>query len=342
MYSSYASENITLVSQDSAIFTIVVSEEVRFVGKAKTQSVDEYPMIKAAKRAFTLAEQKLKKDNKKLAAVKKELESYVASTKDAIDESVKNKYEITNILRHEIVFSVSENGLKIIQDSFSDQASDRLEGTDIIYWDGGQFHRKEPDLKASPDYIINNTPVDALANDLFIDIERVTSGSDVSITAVSYNRTAAKNYANNWVRNTSYHCTPYDSDPYQDNDYYNYTQYVDFGCKDCTNYISQALFAGGISTSGNWFPYSYRWKNVDGLRLELLDRGLGSFVSASSSLIPGDLGMVYAWDANLQQYTWQHVVMVVGLNPLRYSGHTNDRRGVYWSSSLNKYFHMNN
>jgi hypothetical protein len=77
----------------------------------------------------------------------KKLDDYTASTRDAIDESAKKNYEITRIVRHEIIFSVDDNGLKIIQDSFSDQASDNHEGTDIVYWENSQFYRIEPDMK---------------------------------------------------------------------------------------------------------------------------------------------------------------------------------------------------
>jgi hypothetical protein len=334
--SSYATDNSTLISQDSATITVAISEEINFVGKAKTKSVDEYPMIKAAKQASTLAERKLAKDNKKLAAVKKELDAYVASTRNAIDESVKNKYEITNIVRHEFVFSVEEDGLKMIQDSFSDQAKDNLEGTDIVYWENSQFYRIEPDLKASPDYVINNTPVEILAKGLLTDMDgAITTSNIVSIASVSYSRTAAKDYANTWVRNTTYHCSASDSDPFQNNDYYNYTQYIDYGCVDCTNYVSQALKAGGIPTDSTWQAYTTAWINVDSLQQYLVNKGRGYFVSDSSTLGLGDLGMIYSGG-------WQHVVMVVGLNPLRYSGHTNDRRSVNWSSSLNRYFRMKN
>ena len=191
-------------------------------------------------------------------------------------------------------------------------------------------------MKASPDYIINNTPVDVLAENLLADTNQAISANTYSITAVTYNRTAAKNYANTWVTNTIYHCSQYDSDPFQDVDYYNYSQYLDYGCLDCTNYVSQALKAGNIPTDSTWKPYTTAWINVNSLQQYLVSKGRGSFVTSSSSLTTGDLGLIYSGGV------WQHVVMVVGLNPLRYSGHTNDRRSVNWSTSLNKYFHMNN
>ncbi len=334
--SSFVTDHNTSILQDTSTITFIIFEEVKFIGKAKTKSVDEYPMIKAANHASKLAEQRLAKDNKKLVAVKKELGAYVKSTKEAIDQSIKENYEITNIVRHEIVFSVDDSGLKIVQDSFSDQSNDNLEGTDIVYWKNGLFYRIEPDMTTWPDYKIQNTPVETLAESLFADINGGTASTPDSITTVTYNRTAAKDYANTWVRNTTYHCTPYDTDPLQDTDYYNYTQYIDFGCNDCTNYVSQALNAGDIPTDSTWQPYTTAWINVDSLQQYLVNQGRGSFVSSSSSLTTGDLGMIYSGGV------WQHVVMVVGLNPLRYSAHTNDRRSVNWSSSLNKYFHMNN
>lgn len=62
--------------------------------------------------------------------------------------------------------------------------------------------------------------------------------------AGSYNRTDAANYADNWAhgRNSSYK---------------NYGSGCS-NCNDCTNYVSQALYAGGYPMrTGNWNTDSY-------------------------------------------------------------------------------------
>ena len=116
--SQYIVDDETLISTDSSTINVTVFEKAIFVGKAKTKSVDEYPMIKATKLASALTDQQFAKNTKIHTAVKKELDAYANSTRDAINKSIKENYEITNIVRHEIVFSINDDGIKIIQDFF--------------------------------------------------------------------------------------------------------------------------------------------------------------------------------------------------------------------------------
>jgi hypothetical protein len=63
--------------------------------------------------------------------------------------------------------------------------------------------------------------------------------------------------------------------------------------------------------------------NVDELEGYVLSQDFGYFVNCSAVGL-GDIG--------IQPYT--HVVMVTGLNPLRFSGHTNDRLNYPWQPEL--------
>ena len=52
----------------------------------------------------------------------------------------------------------------------------------------------------------------------------------------------------------------------------NYIDFNDMG-GDCTNFISQCLYAGGIPLSSTWTPYSNTWLRVNELRNYLINNG---------------------------------------------------------------------
>ena len=65
--------------------------------------------------------------------------------------------------------------------------------------------------------------------------------------------------------------------------------------------------------------------NVDELEVYVLSQDLGYFANCSAVGL-GDIG--------IQPH--KHVVMVTGLNPLRFSGHTNDRNNYPWVPELDR------
>lgn len=87
----------------------------------------------------------------------------------------------------------------------------------------------------------------------------------------------------------------------------------------------QAMRYGCTPISSTWYPYIDAWKNVNPLQNYVLNQDLGYFASCSTIGL-GDLGFVPD----------EHVVMVTGLNPLRYSGHTADRQNYPWQSVLSR------
>lgn len=102
--------------------------------------------------------------------------------------------------------------------------------------------------------------------------------------------------------------------------FYNPT-YYSFPCTDCVNYVSQALYYGGIPTMGTWYPYSVVWRWVSNFQSNIISNDLGYYTSASL-LGLGDLGIIPN----------THVGMVSALNPMRYSCHTNDRLNYPWTT----------
>ncbi|ATW24090.1 amidase domain-containing protein [Candidatus Formimonas warabiya] len=116
---------------------------------------------------------------------------------------------------------------------------------------------------------------------------------------------------------------------------------------DCTNYVSQVLYAGGIpmtytgkANTGWWYSgsgtpedkWSYSWTVAHSLRWYLAS-GKGTLraepADSAQLLLPGDV-ICYDWDGD---GVWQHNTVVVGLNgdgqPL-VNAHTNNSQNRYW------------
>jgi hypothetical protein len=114
---------------------------------------------------------------------------------------------------------------------------------------------------------------------------------------------------------------------------------------DCTNFISQCLYAGGQSMhytgkrdSGWWYQgrhqnqelWSYSWTVAHSLQLYLLQSQRGTQVSHASQLQLGDV-ISYDWDGNGR---FQHSAIVTAHDfqgmPL-VNAHTYSARHKYWS-----------
>lgn len=115
---------------------------------------------------------------------------------------------------------------------------------------------------------------------------------------------------------------------------------------DCTNYVSQVLYAGGIPmnytgkvNTGWWYSgnggkedkWSYSWAVAHSLRW-FFAAGKGIRVESAASareLLPGDV-ICYDWDGD---GVWQHNTVVVGHNgdgqPL-VNAHTNNSQNRFW------------
>jgi hypothetical protein len=123
-------------------------------------------------------------------------------------------------------------------------------------------------------------------------------------------------------------------------------KYLEFAV-DCTNYVSQCLYAGGAPMhytgkrgSGWWYAgkqgstelWSFSWAMAHNLQTFVSSsrRGLrGTVVSSAQQLQPGDM-ISYDWDGDGR---FQHNTIVIGLDangaPL-VNAHTYNSRGRYW------------
>lgn len=78
--------------------------------------------------------------------------------------------------------------------------------------------------------------------------------STQSVTrAMTYKRLTARDYANQYTSNAPERwCSVHQQDIAQDTSYYN-SAYFSHCCNDCANYVSQAMYAGGVFTDSFWY-----------------------------------------------------------------------------------------
>ena len=86
---------------------------------------------------------------------------------------------------------------------------------------------------------------------------------------------------------------------------------------DCTNFISQAMKAGGIKYDYNgnnnyqkWYKYSLSWQYAPTFRLRAKKGGYGALKINRSQLEVGDV-IIFDWSGS--PYRFQHVTMVTNV-----------------------------
>ncbi len=154
----------------------------------------------------------------------------------------------------------------------------------------------------------------------------IISDSNIKIPDVksNYNPILNVNYANIYTSNTSKKvwCS---SDPndwvYQDVNYYNPNYYA--YCADCANYVSQSIYAGGITTDSTWRPYTYTWINCIGLN-NYMWSNYCYLTYYRPYAVPGSICMM---DQN-NNGNPDHTTLIVYNDGsiLKYSAHTYDRK----------------
>jgi len=153
------------------------------------------------------------------------------------------------------------------------------------------------------------------------------SNRNESTRSIQYNRQLAVNYANVWWNKANPDYEHYDV--------------------DCTNFVSQCLFAGGIPMNytgkretGWWYEgyengrerWSFSWAVANSLQLYMQSSHTGlrvETVDSARKLALGDI-ISYDWDGNTQ---YQHTAIVTGFDPSGeplVNAHTNDSRNRYW------------
>lgn len=334
----------SMISTTGDTTHVKVVEIVTMDGSPITKTAEEYPMIPAAEWAIS------KTNNK---AVQEELKQYIESTTYFANESISNGFEMVFRVNHDIDMINKDGQLQINRDEFTDKASDNGGGFDNVTWVDGKPLRSYPDYTGMMDYTIYNTPIEVLGQQLLDDYTKAY-GDDASRAVIPayagtfyYNRIAARDYA-------LAHVTPFDDYTTCSSDTTNIMDTSFYGplyqnvwnvtapeCDDCANYVSQALRAGGFLSDSFWnsqgseeteYSGTYAWRVFDFTSDLYSEPGLAYYLQNTkqaidvstypSSLIVGDL--MYADNPRL------HVVIVTGINPLRFSGHTNDRKDYPW------------
>lgn len=151
------------------------------------------------------------------------------------------------------------------------------------------------------------------------ELDEILENSDSPIKAYSgYNATAAVSYALKWAlsRNPSY---------------------KDYGDNDCTNFVSQCVYTGGIPGSSYWYSGSTAWINVIAFYNYMRDNGYTYGGDSSSNARLGDVIEFY----NSSKKTWSHAAILTsgsGSSGWKYSAHSSNRKNydlsyVYPSST---------
>lgn len=112
------------------------------------------------------------------------------------------------------------------------------------------------------------------------------SGANLALTSWTYNPTAAVAYADRYSCNPPYTCRN--------------SSYTSFGGSDCTNFVSQAVRAGGVAIGSDWQPYNYNWVNVSGFALMTYNRNFSpgyQLMDKTQNYNPASKGdsLVYDW-----------------------------------------------
>ncbi|MCR1934737.1 amidase domain-containing protein [Clostridium tepidum] len=113
----------------------------------------------------------------------------------------------------------------------------------------------------------------------------------------------------------------------------------DWGSNDCTNFVSQAVHAGGIPSSSTWYSGSNAWIRVINFYSYMRNNRytFGGDYSSNSRL--GDVIQLY----NKNKVNWTHSVIITGStgHGWLYRGHSSNRlnypiANVYPSSTYSK------
>ncbi|WP_127508362.1 amidase domain-containing protein [Paenibacillus humicus] len=265
--------------------------DIHLVKTLKSKSVEEIPYVQGLmKGAETL---KLSKDRNAARAA-----SYVEQRKKEFQEYIGAKQEQNDS------FLLTAQ----VNDGAMEASTLKLEFQNVEEWIPASAF-----VPASPS---------ALALSGVQDLSAAASDSisvkpSAAVAAVSYDRLAARDYANKWTSERS----PGDPDPTK----YNTKEYGTYYDNDCANFVSQALKAGGIPTDATWKPYTIAWINTgqnrdDGL-MDYMVGTKGYFKKATKTTTAAG-GII-----NDVQEGNSHVMMVVANDgtTMTYSAHTTDR-----------------
>ncbi len=130
----------------------------------------------------------------------------------------------------------------------------------------------------------------------------------------TYNVDAAVAYADKWATSRN-------------------PQYKAYPGVDCSNFVSQCLYAGGMPKNSKWYPASYAWINVSGAIANF--KNYGTFMAANNNNVLKGNPVYYDWNSN---GVYDHTAICVGKNssgtPI-IDAHTGDHYHVTWQLGSN-------
>ncbi|RXI44924.1 hypothetical protein DP145_11645 [Clostridium tetani] len=111
-------------------------------------------------------------------------------------------------------------------------------------------------------------------------------------------------------------------------------EYQDYNGRggDCTNFISQCIYAGGIPTDNVWYKDSHAWIRVVELRSWLLKKGYARELTVQDNAKEGDLIQL----RNSGGY-WYHSLIVTYKNPTNGEPFVSCHTGDYVNRALSTY-----
>jgi hypothetical protein len=251
------------------------------------------------------------------------LNQHLINIEQGVEDSITSGgYQIGWTLDHTLI--IDPISKKIKQDQYFVLGNDVFPEMDSIFLDGSNYKRMYLSFNVFPEYNYYQLTTHELGKDILTEFEVMANQyneyTKVSLNTLTYNRNLAAAYIRSFTSNPSTTCvsnTTVKQDKTKYNSNYSWLYNMsEMECKDCADYVSQALHAGGHLFLGNWTPgYYSEWVNVDSLVSFITTNNRGFTSTNINILALGDLA-----------YTpGVHIAMVGQLAPPRYSGHTNDR-----------------
>lgn len=333
----------------------------------KAENVEDMPMVKGILEAsgltqastdFTITEAALRannpeKSNQQIASAAKIICETAADVSECLGKKVNNsalfKMKGTYDLKNG-VFSVNELLVEQGNDNYVNATVILPESAQVLhdvgkneFWDRADYNaailakrqeleaQKDEDIEVPEEYVFYYESREAFRKE-YESSDTTAAVSDQ--TRVTFDRLIVRNYANTWTTNPTYCHVCNSSGHYQDPLYYNNAVFSTYyHNNDCCNYLSQALFYGGLNLNNSvWYPYSSAWRYIPSLMTYLSNQGY---------LVNN--GYYWANAGGFINMNGDHVVIIV-LNDTvnrQFSAHTNDRKYyAYGNDSSWTYYNL--
>lgn len=182
---------------------------------------------------------------------------------------------------------------------------------------------------------IENIGVDQAKEVIGLSGERLASGlvTTYGNSSFTYKRVEARDYANYYTSNpAARYCIWHKQNIMQDPKQYNTGSYDWLCCKDCANYVSQAMRRGGVPTDGTWKKGSAAWQSCGGM-LRYFKNTKGWWETSNFSRCNAG-GIIFLYNTSTSGEP-DHVMMNVQNDSVTraYSAHSNDRQKKVYTSN---------